>query len=861
MSICDLKQTLDAASETLATDHANGVAISQLLLQRSDTIDLVCTTLWQHSGLDQTQTTLIAVGGYGRAEMHPGSDVDLLLLLNEQPNADQETQLSHFLTGLWDLGLAVGHSVRTVEECIEEAAADLTIITNLMESRIICGYQPLFEQLHQHITPHSIWPSDQFFTAKLTEQQQRYQQYGDTAYRVEPNLKEGPGGLRDIQMIDWITERAFGTRLADTPTQDMPLSDSELKTLIDGKHFLWSVRFTLHQLAKRKEDRLLFDYQRALAHRFGYTNDENNESIERFMQRYYRTITALERLNEVLLGALRKRILPNPQTTPFHITPLYLNDDGYLGIATPDVFEQHPHTLLDVFYTLQVTQPQLKGLTPDTIRALRHSLHLIDDEFRANERHKKIFMNILNESSGITFVTRRMNRYGVLAAYIPAFANIVGRMQFDLFHAFTVDDHTLNLVRHIRTLSVKEGQTKYPFLSKVFAGIPKPQILYLASLFHDIAKGRKGSHSELGAVDALEFCQSHGLNEYDAKLVSWLVLHHLTMSTTAQRQDISDPDVIERFSELVGIQNRLDYLYLLTVCDIRSTNPTLLTDWKNALLQDLYKSTRSYLQQSTARSPTITELITERKNSAANQLIQHGINRVDCDAFWASMPEEYPLQYSMDVLTWHIRELHRSHDAPIVRIKQDERRSSSLVFIYTQYSDTLFTRVCSALEQMQINIVTAGLVTNHNGYALDTLTLLNTSGKAITLDSDQTTIVQTIRKNILNDNFNITPFYYRIPRKLKYFDVPTRVSFKQDETRGQTILTLYTADCPGLLTRISQVFYSEGLTIHSARIATLGEEAEDIFYLTNHNQQAITSVQQQARIQQALTEKLQQLWQ
>ncbi len=857
-----LKDLLNDSAEQLAVDFENDKPIAQLLKQRSDTIDSVASALWSSSGLASNQSlTLIAVGGYGRAEMHPCSDVDLLILLKEAPSEAEESKLSDFLTGLWDLGLEVGHSVRTIEQCIEEATADLTVITNLIECRCISGNQSLFEQLRKEIDADKLWSSAEFFEAKLEEKRQRYKQYGDTAYRVEPNLKEGPGGLRDLQTIDWVTERAYNIRMLDLPSDQTLLTKRELKTLVEGKHFLWNVRFALHLLAKRKEDRLLFDYQRALAHGFGYLDDTNNESVERFMQRYYRTITELERLNEVLLGVLRQRILPKKNVTPYHISTHYLNDDDYLAIAHPDVFKENPHTLLDVFHALQITHPRLKGLTADTIRALRHSLPLINDDFRANERHKKIFMQILNESSGITFVTRRMNRYGVLAAYIPAFANIVGRMQYDLFHAFTVDDHTLNLVKHIRTLSVKEGQTKYPFLSKVFDRVPKPQILYLAALFHDIAKGRKGSHSELGAVDALEFCQSHGLNEYDSKLVSWLVLHHLTMSTTAQRQDISDPEVIEKFGDSVGIQHRLDYLYLLTVCDIRSTNPTLLTDWKNSLLHELYKSTRAYLQETQSNSPTAHELITERKNSVIKQLEPQGISKETCESFWEGLSEDYPLQYSLDVLVWHIREIESAKNDPVIRIKQDERRSSSQVLIYAKHKDSLFTRVCSALEQLQINIVAAGLSINSEGYALDTLTLLNTSGKPVTIDSDQKAILKTIKKNILTENFEITPFYYRVPRKLKYFDVPTRVIFKQDENRNQTILTLYTSDCPGLLTRISQVFYREGLIIHGARISTLGESAEDIFYLTDRNDRPITDEAKQGRIRETLEEKLLQLWQ
>lgn len=857
-----LKETLDQSYQQLKVDFDNNVSVVQLLHDRSNTIDSIVATIWQSSGLaENNHTALIAVGGYGRAEMHPASDVDLLILLNEAPDTQLEAQLSAFLTTLWDLGLEVGHSVRTIEQCVEEAIQDLTIITNLIESRYLTGNKDLFDSLQHSISTDNLWPSDAFFEAKMEEQNQRYHQYGDTAYRVEPNLKEGPGGLRDIQTIDWVAERAYGVRLLEIPPDQNLLTKKELNTITQGKQFLWKVRFALHLLAERKEDRLLFDYQRSLAHMFGYENDENNESVEQFMQRYYRTITELERLNEVLLGVLRKRILPPTHIKPFHITPLYLNDDNYLAIANPYVFRNHPHTLLGIFHTIEI-QPELKGLTPDTIRALRNSLHLIDDAFRSKDKHKQIFMDILKEPSGITFVLRRMNRYGVLAAYIPAFANIVGRMQYDLFHAFTVDDHTLNLVRHIRHLSVPEGRKRYPLLSEIFDMINKPQLLYLAALFHDIAKGRPGSHSELGAVDALAFCQSHGLNEYDSNLVSWLVKQHLLMSTTAQRKDISDPEIIKDFANTVAIQQRLDYLYLLTVCDIRSTNPTLLTDWKNALLRELYQSTRSYLQQEETLNPSSQELLEEKKNSAASQLLEQGISREECETFWSEMNPEYLLQHPVDLLVWHIEEIHQTpNDIPIVRMKQDERLSSSQVFIYAKDQSSLFTRICSSLEQMQLNIVAANLAERHTGYALDTLTFLDANGKRVTVLSDQQNILKTIKRTITSTSFTVNPSNYRIPRQLKYFDIPTRVIFTQNEAKAQTVLTLYTSDCPGLLTRISEVFYDEELVIHGARVSTLGEEAEDIFYLTDKENHPILDQEHQQRIRDKLKEKLLQLWQ
>ena len=857
-----LKEIMDQSYQKLTEDFDKDVPVQQLLQDRSDIIDQVVSTIWKDSGLLETDTTaLVAVGGYGRAEMHPSSDVDLLVLLQSEPDEALEAKLSDFLTSLWDLGLEVGHSVRTVEQCVEEAEQDLTVITNLMESRHLTGNRSLFEALQASITNDKIWPSAVFFDAKMGEQRQRYQHYGDTAYRVEPNLKEGPGGLRDIQTIDWVTERTYGVRLLEVPLKQNLLTQRELNTIIKGKHFLWKVRFALHLLAERKEDRLLFDYQRSLAHMFGYENDANNESIEQFMQSYYRTITELERLNEVLLGVLRKQILPPTNIQPFHITPLYLNDDDYLAIANPDVFKNHPHTLLDVFHTIQVT-PQLKGLTPDTIRALRNNLHLIDEAFRAKDKHKQIFMDILKESSGITFVLRRMNRYGVLAAYIPAFANIVGRMQYDLFHAYTVDDHTLNLVRHIRHLSVEDGKKKHPLLSEIFNTLNKPQLLYLAALFHDIAKGRQGSHSELGAVDALEFCQSHGLNEFDSNLVSWLVKQHLLMSTTAQRKDISDPGIIRDFANTVAIQQRLDYLYLLTVCDIRSTNPTLLTDWKNALLRELYKSTRSYLQQEETPNPSTQELLKKRKNSAANQLLAQGITREECETFWSQMNPEYLLQHPVDLLVWHIDEIHQTpNDIPIIRMKQDEKLSSTQVFIYATDRNGLFTRICSSLEQMQLNIVAANLAEQDTGYALVTLTFLDSKDKRVTVLSDQQNILKAIKRTITREKFSVNDRNYRIPRQLKYFDIPTRMTFTQNVTKGQTVLTLYTSDCPGLLTRISEVFYNEGLVVRSARISTLGEEAEDIFYLTDTENNPIMDIERQESIRELLKEKLLQLWQ
>jgi [protein-PII] uridylyltransferase len=834
-----IKETLQQNNQDLQYEFENGGDISTILKKRSQKIDQLLQGLWKKAAIDDSlKVALVAVGGYGREEMHPASDVDLLILLADEPDAKQQDQLSEFVTVLWDLGLEIGHSVRTLDECIEEAKNDLTVITNLIESRHICGDLPLFERLQLGITTDKLWNSAEFFTAKIEEQSNRYKRFGDTAYRVEPNLKEGPGGLRDLQTIGWIFLREYGLRSLKTlSTSDEIhlLSPNEYQALIEARDFLWKVRFALHQITGRKTDRLLFDHQRPLAHSFGFTNDENNESIESFMQLYYRNITELERLNEVLLGLLREHILDTKQTAPIPINSYYNNDNGYLSLAQEDLFTSQPHTLLEVFHIMQ-TRPEIKGLTPETLRNLRQNLHLIDDEFRANTYHKQIFINIMSESQGITFSLRRMNRYGVLAAYIPAFANIVGRMQYDLFHAYTVDDHTLNVVRNIRRLSTEEGKEELPFCAKIFKTLHKPVLLYLAGLFHDIAKGRGGNHSEKGAIDALEFCQSHNLNQHDANTVSWLVEQHLLLSSVAQRKDLTDPEVIKEVADTVLTQERLDYLYLLTICDIRGTNPTLLNSWKHSLLKDLYRITRAYLQNGVLDIENSKKLIAQKKLATQDQLIKKGIDNKTCDDFWQRFSNRYILQQSVESLAWHIYEITQAQTSNnIVKIRDIDTKNSTLLFIYAKDQADIFIRITAAIEKHQLNIVAARIASSNDGFVLDTFNLLTIDGTPLTNDSDKEYLIASIEKNLaqkeLTDGTSFE-FNHSQPRQLKHFDTPTHVSFDHDESRNQTVVSIRTADRAGLLTRIGKVFNEQELFIHNARISTLGEIAEDIFRVT-----------------------------
>ncbi|MDQ5767304.1 [protein-PII] uridylyltransferase [Thiothrix subterranea] len=853
----DYAQAIKDARRLLGEAFHAGANIRTLLQDHAEFIDTLLQHLWGLNGIPQHhRATLIAVGGYGRRELHPASDVDLLILLTETPGEECRERLSSFITLLWDIGLDVGHSVRTLDECLETARADLTVITNLIESRYLSGNEQLFQRLREAITPAHMWSSAEFFQAKFEEQQKRYLKLGDTSHRVEPNLKEGRGGLRDIQTISWVTHREYGTMSLQELHENRLLEYDEFQTLREGREFLWRIRFALHELANRKEDRLLFDYQRSLAHLFGYTDDADNAAVEAFMQRYYRTITDLERLNDMLMGIFRDRILTQHPPLPEMLGEWYQKRGNLISVNSPDVFVLYPTALLEIFLLLQMI-PGVTGLTPDTTRLIRHNLHRIDASFRQQARHRQLFVQILRQPKGITFVMRLMNRYGILAAYIPAFANIVGRMQYDLFHMYTVDEHTLFVVRNIRRYSTALGAQELPLCAEVFKTLRDPEILYLAGLFHDIAKGRKGDHSVLGATDAYDFCREHGLNLHDASLVSWLVRHHLLMSMTAQRKDISDPAVIHEFAGIVASQSRLDCLFLLTIADIRGTNPKLWNSWKQSLLHELYHSTRRLLSNRTLLTHESQLLIEEKRNAALEPLLQEGFSAAECSALWQQFGADYHLMHSVESVLWHTR--HILAEAPfkptLIHIRRTVSGSSNVLFVYSKDRDDLFSRVVASLEQLNLNVVQARIVSTTEGFDLYTLHILGPDNQLIISDIDQQHIIDTLCNNLERDQ----PYHHshRKPRILRNFNVPTRIHFSQQPEKNLTLLEINAGDMPGLLSRLGEAMDGLGLRVHNARINTLGEQAQDIFYITTRNCEMIVNEAQQAHIRHTLEQALQ----
>ncbi|PCI18713.1 MAG: [protein-PII] uridylyltransferase, partial [Piscirickettsiaceae bacterium] len=550
-SISDIKAESLAFQTTLKQRFESGEAIEELLEARSDFIDHLLTDCWLNIMNESNEYfSLVATGGYGRAELHPYSDIDLLIIFEESQLEAHKENLELFSTFLWDIGLKPGLSVRTIQDCVDQAADDITVITNLMESRLIIGSVSLFNDMIDRTSAEHIWPAADFFHAKVDEQYSRHLKFGDTAYNLEPDVKEGPGGFRDIQTIQWITQRYFGSNSLGELVNHAFLTKNEYRSLIKGQKFLWRVRFALHCLAKKAENRLLFDYQKDLALAFGFEDAANNLAVESFMQQYYQTVMDLERINELILQVFNEAM----ENKTFDITPInesFRVVNKGIEITHPDNFKNNPTDLLDIFFKIQ-KHPNIEGVRSGTIRQIREDLHLIDDTFRADRHAQKIFLDIIRHPHGITHQFRRMNRYGVLGAYIPAFNDIIGRMQYDLFHAYTVDQHTLFLVRNLRRFALDKHRDELPHCNEVFKNIEKPELLYLAGLFHDIAKGRGGNHAKLGKVDAIEFCQNHHYNQHDCKLVGWIVENHLLMSMTAQKKDINDPSIIHKFASRIG---------------------------------------------------------------------------------------------------------------------------------------------------------------------------------------------------------------------------------------------------------------------------------------------------------------------
>ncbi len=841
------RDALKLANQQLKNDFLGGTPAHPLVTRRARLVDQLLQKIWPHWFAAHTDdVALVAVGGYGRGELHPGSDIDLQILIEPDRREALRGQLEEFLTFLWDIGLEVGHSVRSVAECAEEAAKDITVATNLMEARHLAGTLSLYEAMREAVSPPRIWSSLAFFQAKLLEQINRHHKYHDTAYNLEPNIKEGPGGLRDIQVIGWVAKRHFGATTLHDLVDHRFLTEAEYQTLIEGQDFLWQIRFALHTLTCRREDRLLFDYQRSLADQFGYRDGGPSLAVEQFMKQYYRTVMELSRLNEMLLQLFEEAILYAAEPgAPTPINKRFQSRKGFIEVVNEGVFKRYPFALLEIFLLLEQHQ-ELKGVRAATIRLIRNHGHLIDDKFRNDLRHRALFMEILRQPRGVSEQLRRMNRYGVLAAYLPAFGKIVGLMQYDLFHVYTVDEHTLTVIRNLRRFTRLEYAKEFPLCSEIMQQhIPKQELLYLAALFHDIAKGRGGDHSELGEQEALHFCLHHGLSQYDARLVAWLVRRHLIMSMTSQRKDISDPDVINEFALTVRSPVHLNYLYLLTIADIRSTNPSLWNSWKDTLLLGLYTATMRVIRRGLDNHLDQAEHIAAMRAEARQLLQTYGNDEEIIERVWRDFPDDYFVRYNADEIAWHTQGIIQSAPAerPLILVRHQTKRGGTEIFIHTPIDDRLFARTTHALDQMGLNIVDARIIGSRDGLTLDTYIVLEDTGQPISNPYRIEDIFSKLRASLtgLDHEPSITR---RQPRQFKHFAITTQVSFSVDERNQKTVMELMTIDRPGLLSRVGQALMECDVRLHNAKIATFGARVEDIFHITDHQNKPLARDEQ-----------------
>jgi len=830
-------QFRDGKAELLdhfAQSRATATAAGQLVRALARHVDGTLAALWTQAGLP-AQAALVAVGGYGRGELFPHSDVDVLVLLpNEadeatEPDEAQRGAVERFVTACWDTGLEIGSSVRTVAECLAEAQRDVTVQTALLESRLVCGAKRLFTQFRS--TQDQAMDAPAFLRAKTLEMQQRHVKYEGTPYSLEPNCKESPGGLRDLQVVIWVARAAgLGRTWGELASKGL-ITAFEASQLVKHEGTLKLIRARLHRVAGRREDRLVFDLQTAVAESFGYRASEGQRSSEVLMHRYYWAAKAVTQLNQILMLNIEERI-SGSETTPMRpITARFLDRAGMLEVASDDLYIDNPHAILETFLVFQQT-PGLQGLSARTLRALYNARNVMDARFRRDPINRELFMDILRQPRGVTHALRLMNQTSVLGRYLWVFRRIVGRMQHDLFHVYTVDQHIVMVMRNVRRFFIPEHAHEYPFCSQLAAQWDQPWALYVAALFHDIAKGRGGDHSELGQVEARRFCRDHGVGKEDTQLIEFLVKHHLTMSRIAQKEDLSDADVIRDFATLVGTPRYLVALYLLTVADIRGTSPRVWNAWKGKLLEDLYRLT---LRALGGAQPDPGAEIEARKQEARQKLALHSALPGTEEPLWRTLEVSYFGRHDAADIAWHARSLwrHVATPGPKVYARPSSVGDGLQVLVYCPDRPDLFARICGYFDSAGFSIQDAKIHTTRAGYALDTFQVVATPGTAPDSPAgyrDLISLVETQATLALASTGPLPdPRSGRVSRRVRSFPVKPRVSLAPDERAQRWLLTVSASDRSGLLYAIARVMAKNQVNLQLAKITTLGERVEDTF--------------------------------
>jgi [protein-PII] uridylyltransferase len=817
-----LKEQLKLGRQAIVADYEHDRRPERLLKRMRQNADLVLTQAWKHFAMPNS-ASLVAVGGYGRGELFPYSDIDLLILLPAAPDAALKSKLEQLVQLLWDLGLEIGHSIRTVDECLTESAADITVQTSLLEARLIFGSKALFEELQRRCD--QAMDARAFFQDKILELRQRHVKYENTPYSLEPNCKESPGGLRDLQVILWVAKAAgLGDSWRKLAESDM-ITPTEARQLAAKERAFKDIRIRLHLLAGRREDRLIFDVQSAIAETFGFLTTDTRRASEVLMQRYYWAAKAVTQLNTILLQNIEAHLFPQPSVSRT-VSPHFNEVNGMIDIAHERVFAENPSALLEIFLLLE-QHGELKGMTARTQRAVWHERFRIDTKFRRDPANRDLFMQIIRAPKGITHALRLMNQLSILGRYLPNFRRIIGQMQHDLFHVYTVDQHILMVVRNVRRFAIPEHAHEYPFCSQLMANFSQPWLIYVAALFHDIAKGRGGDHSELGKRDARAFCRAHGLSKEETHLVVFLVEHHLLMSQVAQKQDLSDPDVVRAFVKTVKSERYLTALYLLTVADIRGTSPKVWNAWKGKLLEDLYRMSLRVLG---GEAPSTDRELRNRQQEAIASLRLYGLSEHAHEALWNTLDIGYFLRHDASEIAWQTRVLceHTHSEKPIVRCRLGPIGEGLQVVVYLRDRPDLFARICSYFDRKNFSILDAKVQTTRHGYALDTFlvsepTFADNYRELITL------IEHDLGQWLQSESELPLPGKARLSRLSRTFPITPIVHLQPDERGQYHLLSVSASDRTGLLYSIASVLARYKVNLHTAKITTLGERVEDVF--------------------------------
>ena len=853
------RQRLTEVTTALAERYWQNHPVEELMDDLTSLVDELVLDAWQQHLSAHNDVALFAVGGYGRRELHPGSDIDLLVLAKRPEKL--RAPIENFLRDVFDLNLEVGHSVRDVKGCLQQARADITVATALLERRVMAGDMTLVRKLDEKLKPDRVGSADEFFRAKYEEQTQRHDNYLDTDYNLEPNVKTSPGGLRDIHTALWICLRQFATTDTEQLVALGVLTDQERRWLEDGRRFLWWVRFGLHLIVGRKEDQLRFAHQRELAQRLGFVDTDAKSGVERFMHHYYRHVLALTEVNDIIIQFFRERSDKPRRDKVETINDDFVLRNKHIETQGEDVFRNNPAALLEMFVII-AHREDVEGVSAATIRLIRESLHLIDDSFRNKAEHTQLFMRLLKAPFNIVTQLTRMRRYGVLARYIPEFGQIVGQMQHDLFHIYTVDAHTMMVIGNMRRFRYPEAMQHAPVAHQCVQAIPKPELLYIAGLYHDIGKGRGGDHSELGAVDARLFCQRHQLNAADTDTVCWLVERHLYMSSVSQHQDIYDPEVVQDFAREVRSEMRLNYLYALTVADINATNPTLWNNWRASLLRHLFNETRKALKNGLASLPDRADAIKACQESALERLQDETDNTPQqINTLWQDLGEDLFLRHppaQIAQLTEHLLE-HNRADGVFVHLEDTPTQSASegATLIYLMLADRpgVFAAIVTSLSKLNLSIVDASIHTSASGQCFNTVTVLNHAGEAIAeQDSLRQRICDSLRKSLNDETLDTAGEERRISRQLRELPWPTEVEVTTED--NLTTISILAADRPGLLAHLGLLFMELKLTLRSARITTLGERVEDIFIVQNERGEGLYDTEEIYTLQHTLRQRL-----